>query len=93
MPTDGVASGEPITRAGRFSHEAVSLDPKHGVLYETEDDFQIPSGFFRYLPATNPVEAGRIDTISYGEQRPLEAGHDELSWAINRRAHFVVRGR
>jgi peptidoglycan-associated lipoprotein len=46
----------------------------------------------RHLVAAG-VEAGRIDTISYGEQRPLEAGHDELSWAINRRAHFVVRGR
>jgi peptidoglycan-associated lipoprotein len=46
----------------------------------------------RHLVAAG-VEASRIDTISYGEQRPIEAGHDELSWAINRRAHFVVRGR
>ena len=61
VPVDGVASGEPITRAGRFSHEAVALDPKHGVLYETEDDFQIPSGFFRYAPASNPMETGHLD--------------------------------
>jgi peptidoglycan-associated lipoprotein len=37
------------------------------------------------------VEADRIDTISYGEERPLDPGHDELAWALNRRAHFVVR--
>jgi peptidoglycan-associated lipoprotein len=45
-----------------------------------------------YLVALG-IDPARIDTISYGEQRPLEAAHDELAWAINRRAHFVVRGR
>lgn len=45
-----------------------------------------------YLVALG-IDATRVDTISYGEQRPVEAGHDELAWAINRRAHFVVRGR
>jgi peptidoglycan-associated lipoprotein len=39
------------------------------------------------------VEASRIDTISYGRERPLDPGHDELAWALNRRAHFVVRVR
>jgi peptidoglycan-associated lipoprotein len=37
------------------------------------------------------VEASRIDTISYGEERPLDPGHNELAWALNRRAQFVVR--
>ncbi len=45
-----------------------------------------------YLVALG-VDASRVDTISYGEQRPVDAGHDELAWAINRRAHFLVRGR
>jgi uncharacterized protein len=61
VPIDGISDGQPITRAGRFAHEAVALDPRHGILYETEDDFQIPSGFFRYVPAANPLEAGRVD--------------------------------
>jgi secreted PhoX family phosphatase len=61
VPIDGISDGQPITRAGRFAHEAVALDPRHGILYETEDDFQIPSGFFRYVPAANPLEAGRLD--------------------------------
>jgi len=39
------------------------------------------------------VDAGRIDTTSYGEQRPLDPGRDELAWALNRRANFVVRVR
>jgi peptidoglycan-associated lipoprotein len=32
----------------------------------------------------------RITTISYGEERPLTYGNDELSWAQNRRADFVL---
>jgi peptidoglycan-associated lipoprotein len=45
-----------------------------------------------YLVALG-IDASRLDTISYGEQRPVDAGHDELAWAINRRAHFLVRVR
>ena len=45
-----------------------------------------------YLVALG-IDASRIDTISYGEQRPVDAGQDELAWAINRRAHFLVRRR
>ncbi|MBI3454728.1 MAG: peptidoglycan-associated lipoprotein Pal [Candidatus Rokubacteria bacterium] len=37
------------------------------------------------------LDPGRIDTISFGEERPLDPGHNELAWALNRRAHFVVR--
>jgi peptidoglycan-associated lipoprotein len=32
----------------------------------------------------------RITTISYGKERPLDAGHNEEAWAKNRRDHFVV---
>ena len=37
------------------------------------------------------VQAGiaesRIQTISYGKERPFDPGHDEAAWAKNRRAH------
>jgi peptidoglycan-associated lipoprotein len=36
------------------------------------------------------VRAERINTVSYGEERPFDPGHDEAAWAQNRRAHFVV---
>lgn len=36
------------------------------------------------------VDASRIRTVSYGEERPFEEGHDESSWAQNRRAHLVL---
>jgi peptidoglycan-associated lipoprotein len=37
------------------------------------------------------IDAGRIELISYGEERPFAAGHNEVSWAQNRRAHFVIK--
>lgn len=33
----------------------------------------------------------RFTTISYGEERPLDTGHNEDAWAKNRRAQFVTR--
>jgi secreted PhoX family phosphatase len=61
VPTEGRASGRPITRAGRFAHEAVALDPVDGYLYLTEDNFAFPSGYYRYKPARHPMEAGHLD--------------------------------
>jgi peptidoglycan-associated lipoprotein len=36
------------------------------------------------------IEASRLDQVSYGEERPIDPGHDEDAWAKNRRAHFVI---
>jgi secreted PhoX family phosphatase len=48
----------PILSAGRFPHEAVDVDPVSGFLYETEDNFGFPSGFYRYKPPVHPRQAG-----------------------------------
>jgi peptidoglycan-associated lipoprotein len=39
------------------------------------------------------VDTGRLDTISYGEERPLDPAHNEVAWALNRRAHFAVKAQ
>ncbi len=36
------------------------------------------------------VDEANLGTVSYGEERLLLQGQDELSWAQNRRADFVV---
>jgi peptidoglycan-associated lipoprotein len=41
-----------------------------------------------YLVALG-VNASRLNTVSYGKERPFADGHDESAWAKNRRAHFV----
>ena len=61
VPKDGQSNRRPITRAGRFPHEAVSFDPRDGILYLTEDNFEFPSGFYRYVPKRNPMRTGSLD--------------------------------
>ncbi len=39
------------------------------------------------------VAPERIQTVSYGEERPFDLGSSEEAWALNRRAHFVMTGR
>ena len=36
------------------------------------------------------ISPDRIQIISYGEERPLAVGHNEDSWALNRRNDFVI---
>jgi peptidoglycan-associated lipoprotein len=36
------------------------------------------------------IAAERLTCISYGEERPLDPGHDEAAWAKNRRDQFVL---
>jgi peptidoglycan-associated lipoprotein len=38
------------------------------------------------------VQDGRIETISYGEEKPRSPGHDEQAWAQNRRADIKYPG-
>ncbi|MGA6993441.1 MAG: peptidoglycan-associated lipoprotein Pal [Candidatus Deferrimicrobiaceae bacterium] len=37
------------------------------------------------------VTAGAVSTVSFGEEKPIDPGHDEMAWERNRRAHFVKR--
>jgi peptidoglycan-associated lipoprotein len=36
------------------------------------------------------VAAGRITTISYGKERPIDLGHDEAAWGKDRNAHTAL---
>ena len=42
---------------------------------------------------TAGISPARLSTISYGEERPVDPGHNEAAWARNRRAHFVITGQ
>ncbi len=37
------------------------------------------------------VSARQIDTVSYGEERPVDPGHSDAAWARNRRAVLIYR--
>ena len=36
------------------------------------------------------IKPSRLNTISYGEERPIDGTQTEEAWAKNRRAHFVI---
>ena len=43
----------------------------------------------QYL-VSHGIDASRIETVSYGEERPIAQGHDEEAWAQNRRDEFEI---
>jgi peptidoglycan-associated lipoprotein len=82
--------------------QALKANPTFGVLIEGHADergtteYNLALGQRRAQAAKDylvslGIAADRIDTTSFGEERPLDPSHDELAWALNRRAHFVVR--
>ncbi|HET7433900.1 MAG TPA: peptidoglycan-associated lipoprotein Pal [Thermoanaerobaculia bacterium] len=36
------------------------------------------------------IDSSRLKTVSYGEERPFDEGHDDAAWGKNRRAHLVL---
>jgi secreted PhoX family phosphatase len=61
IPADGMGDPTPIRDMGRFSHEAVALDPRTGVVYLTEDA-GTSSGFYGFVPHKpgQLAEGGRL---------------------------------
>ena len=37
------------------------------------------------------ISASRMDTVSFGEEKPLDPAHNPEAWAKNRRANFVIK--
>jgi secreted PhoX family phosphatase len=62
VPADatGPVQPVPLTAMGRFSHEAIAVDPRTGYIYETED--RGDSCFYRFVPTVNgqPARGGSL---------------------------------
>ena len=54
----------PLKAMGRFTHEAIAVDRKTGIVYETEDF--VAAGFYRFLPNRNKrlVEGGVLQMLA-----------------------------
>ncbi|MDX2100629.1 MAG: DUF839 domain-containing protein [Leptolyngbyaceae cyanobacterium bins.59] len=57
----GIVTPVPIKGMGRFSHEAIAVDPKTGYLYETED--RGDSCFYRFVPNSKITAPGQLATV------------------------------
>lgn len=61
---NSVVNPMPLTAMGRFVHEAVAVDKKTGIVYQTED--YNPSGFYRFIPKRNKrlSEGGTLQMLA-----------------------------
>ena len=64
VPADGTGDPTPLRAMGRFSHEAVAVDPATGFVYETEDSGN-SSGLYRFVPDVGGelARGGRLDML------------------------------
>jgi secreted PhoX family phosphatase len=64
----------PLTDLGRFSHEALMVDPNTGDIYETEDAGN--SGFYKFVPYRNgqPEQGGRLSMLAIRGKANLDLG-------------------
>jgi secreted PhoX family phosphatase len=73
----GVERGDPtpLVDMGRFSHEAVMVDPATGIIYETEDAGET-SGFYRFVPNVigDPKQGGRLYMLRARRQPNADLG-------------------
>ena len=66
---NGPVDPVPLKAMGRFVHEAVAVDPRTGLVYETEDrrisGEGTGSGFYRFTPTAAPFgTAGRLEMLA-----------------------------
>lgn len=66
-------------------------DERGGVQYNLALGEQRAKAVRQYLISAG-VSSSQMSTISFGKERPVSFGHDEMSWSKNRRANFVVTG-
>ena len=64
----GLTQPVPIKGMGRFNHEAISISPKTGIVYLTEDD--IEGLLYRFIPNSpgKLLRGGKLQALSYRDQ-------------------------
>ena len=79
----GLVDPVPLKAMGRFDHEAVCVDPRTGILYQTED--KVDGLFYRFIPTTRGrlVDGGRLQAMAFRDARGSDSSnHDERLWSV-----------
>jgi hypothetical protein len=83
VPADGKSNARPLPGLGRFSHEALAIDPATGIVYLTED--RGDSRFYRFVPSTpgNLATGGHLEAMMLAgtTDTALAGAGDE--WAVS----------
>jgi peptidoglycan-associated lipoprotein len=77
------------------SHPAAAVRVEGNCDERGTEEYNRSLGERRALAGREQIIAGgigvdRVDTISYGEDHPVEPGHNEAAWSKNRRDDFTV---
>jgi hypothetical protein len=79
----GLVDPVPLKAMGRFDHEAVCVDPRTGIVYETEDT--VDGLFYRFIPNTpgKLAEGGRLQALVIkGTPGANTANHTDRFWNV-----------
>ena len=80
VPAGGNDDPQPLTALGRFRHEAVAVDPRDGILYETEDNLP-RSGVYRFVPEQpGKLSAGRLQMMAVAGRADLGREVPQDTW-------------
>ena len=68
----GLVDPLPIKAMGRFNHEAVAVDPRTGIVYQTEDRNE--GLIYRYIPNVKEklLEGGRLQALRVRDRKSLD---------------------
>lgn len=83
VPRSVGSNAVPLKDMGRFVHEAIAIDPRDNMVYETED--RDTSGFYRFTPATpgKLSDGGRLQMLK-------AAGREDLTRDCRGKGPFDV---
>lgn len=74
----GLVDPVPLKAMGRFNHEAIAVDPKSGIVYQSED--RGDGLFYRFIPDVpgKLAEGGRLQALVVRGSK----GYDTRNWAF-----------
>ncbi len=77
----GLVDPVPLKAMGRFKHEAVCIDPRTGIAYQTEDEGD--GLFYRFIPDTpGDLSKGRLQAMGWrGSPGADTRNHDARVWS------------
>ncbi|MEM0915063.1 MAG: alkaline phosphatase PhoX [Planctomycetota bacterium] len=87
-PTSGMAEPVALKAMGRFNHEAVAIDPRTGIVYQTEDRHE--GLLYRFIPDA-PAElhrGGRLQAMAIKDQ----PSRDTRNWPADLAMESVYAG-
>lgn len=85
VPADatGLVDPAPLKAMGRFNHEAACIDPRTGIVYQTEDTQD--SLFYRFIPTTpgKLAEGGRLQAMVIRDAPGVDTSNNiDRTWSV-----------